>query len=142
MKAMRKITNNDDNDANYKISSKIGSKEEAIWRINYAISSKKPHEISFIDIDPNCLGSSRSLREDDACSFNFEDIEISPLYKLTIICKPKYNDDVQDEPKRVYLVKAKGKREMLLEYSYSEGSGGGSSSIELVDSSKKEEVCK
>lgn len=139
MKAMREITNNDD--ANYKTSSKNSPKEEVLWRINYAISKKKPHDISFIEIDPNCLGYSISTQNDDACSFNFKKIEYSSLYKAILICSPKDKYDVA-AVQRVYRLTATGKRDMLLRYLYDEGSGGGSSSIELVYPSKRNEACR
>lgn len=139
LKALREIVGPND----YKSESERGTKnlpkEEVVWHINYYFSENPPHAITSIDFGPNCLGD--SLSQNDACSFNFKKIEHSSLYKSTFLCAPKEGNDFASIT-RVYLLKAPGKKEMLLSYIYSEGSGGGLSSLTLEYPSKKDEVCK
>jgi len=139
IKSVRDIINT--NKEKYNSYSDNASKEEVVWHIDYALSSKAPHNISFIEIDPKCFGASKAINNNNACVFDSKDIEFSSSYKTELICSPVYEYD-SSAVKRVYIIRASGKRDMLLSYLYDEGSGGGSSSVELVDPSKGGDVCK
>jgi len=115
-------------------------REELAWTVTLGTYGPEKFGPKWISIEPGapppdqCFGTL-----DDGCTFTAAQALAAPTLAKQPICTVS---SLGGDHTEVYSVTVSGKPPSLLVYGYSEGSGGSSSSIEIIPASGKASVCK